>query len=45
MNPKIDENGNWICTICKESFDANSDWMATNFIHHMIKHARRGQTS
>ena len=45
MNPNIDDDGNWGCPVCKESFDPNSDWMATDFKHHMVVHARRGQTS
>ena len=45
MNPNVDENGNWGCPICDESFDANSDWMATEFKYHMVKHARRGENT
>jgi len=42
-SPVIDKDGNWSCPLCRELFDANSDWMATNFKQHMVVHARRGQ--
>lgn len=40
MNKIIDDDGNWICPICKELFDKNSDWMATNYNQHMFKHSK-----
>jgi len=42
--PKLYESGNWGCPVCEEVFDANDDWMATKFKHHMVVHARRGET-
>jgi len=43
MKVTIDKEGNWICPLCTELFDANDDWMATKYKHHMVIHARRGQ--
>ena len=45
MKPNIDKDGNWGCPLWEESLDANSNWMATNFKHHMLVHARRGETN
>jgi len=44
MKP-IYDNGDWICPVCKEFFDANDDWMATKYRMHMIVHARRGENT
>jgi len=36
-------DGNMKCEICDEVFDANGDWMMSDYKQHMILHARRGE--